>query len=271
VMSRCYDAFPMGAFVMLDLILKSHWSHIVHAGQALLETFSFTDVFFLVIAVFSALTIATMLLYYSRLRRASRAYEEAKDVIGDIVISVDKQLLSHEEQIETATQKIEVQMARNEKLSKRLDEQETRFVTSLADLTSKVAGLSDIDTVKVSLESLKGQLGELVKAQEELKQHAEVLPDSQIETAIPIKRERALAPLTDTELRVLEFIADSSSGERTAPEVKEVIRLTREHTARLMKKLYEGGYLERRSEKTPYAYRVKEEMLKILKKSDAAA
>jgi DNA-binding MarR family transcriptional regulator len=95
--------------------------------------------------------------------------------------------------------------------------------------------------------------------------------EAQIEAAIPLRREQALAPLTETELRVLEFIATSQSGERTAPEVKEMIKLTREHTARLMKKLYEGGYLERRSEKTPFAYRVKEEMLKILKKSEVKA
>jgi tRNA G46 methylase TrmB len=50
-----------------------------------------------------------------------------------------------------------------------------------------------------------------------------------------------------------------------------MIKLTREHTARLMKKLYQGGYLERRTDKAPYAYRVKEEMLKILKKSETKA
>jgi hypothetical protein len=256
---------------MLDPVLKSHLSHIVIAAQAFGENFLFTDASFLVILILSVLTVATTLLYYRRLRRVSRAYEEAKDVVGDIVISIDKQLQFHEEQIGTAVQKIEAQTARNDRLSKRLDEQENHLATSLADLTSKVAGLSDIDTVRASVESLKGQIGELVKAQEESKKHAMVLSDSQVEGAIPIKRERALAPLTDTELRVLEFIADSSSGERTAPEVKEMIRLTREHTARLMKKLYEGGYLERRSEKTPYAYRVKGEMLKILKKSDVQA
>jgi hypothetical protein len=38
-----------------------------------------------------------------------------------------------------------------------------------------------------------------------------------------------------------------------------------------MKKLYEGDYLERRSERTPFAYRVKEEMLKLLRKSEVKA
>jgi CTP-dependent riboflavin kinase len=54
-----------------------------------------------------------------------------------------------------------------------------------------------------------------------------------------------------------------------APEIKDLIKLTREHTARLVKKLYEEGYLERNTAKTPYAYRVKEEMLKFLKKTEA--
>jgi len=73
-----------------------------------------------------------------------------------------------------------------------------------------------------------------------------------------------LAPLTQTELSVLEILA--SEGAKTALEIRERIQLTREHTARLMKKLYEEGYLERDTEKMPYAYRVKKEMLKILKK-----
>jgi hypothetical protein len=52
----------------------------------------------------------------------------------------------------------------------------------------------------------------------------------------------------------------------TAPDVKDEINLTREHTARLMKKLYETGYLERETRKLPYYYSIKEEMVKILKK-----
>jgi len=199
----------------------------------------------------------------------SRAYEEAKGVVGDIVFSFDKQTQRQEEQLAMAVQKVETLAAKSERTSKRLDEQESRFATRLSDLTSKMAGSSDIETVKTDLESIKKQMADLVKAQEELKQHPVALSDLQIETAIPIRKEHALAPLTETELRVLEFIADA--GEKTAPEVKDMTRLTREHTARLLKKLYEDGYLERRSEKTPYAYRVKEEMLKILKKNEVKA
>ena len=99
------------------------------------------------------------------------------------------------------------------------------------------------------------------KLVEKIKQEVHV-PEVKIEAAIPIRKESALAPLTETELMVLETIG--KEGEKTAPEIREKIGLTREHTARLMKKLYKDGYLERDTHKMPYVYRLKEEMKKIL-------
>jgi DNA-binding MarR family transcriptional regulator len=224
-------------------------------------------------AVLLLLTIVTTLLYYRRIRLASIAYEEAKDVVADIVISFDKQLQRQEQQIGTSIQKIETATAKSERLSKQIEEQESSFNARLEDLASKVnsktEAVPDQEPLRKEIESLKVQLESLVKAQEELKEHEVVASDSPIGTPIPIKRERALAPLTETELRVLEFIA--GEGEKTAPEIKDFIKLTREHSARLMKKLYQEGYVERRSDKTPYAYVVKEEMLKILKKGEVKA
>jgi predicted transcriptional regulator len=101
---------------------------------------------------------------------------------------------------------------------------------------------------------------------EKIKQRAPA-PEVKIEAAIPIRKEKALEPLTETELMVLETIG--REGEKTAPEIREKIGLTREHTARLMKKLYKDGYMERDTYKMPYLYRLKEEMEKILKKREA--
>lgn len=227
------------------------------------------DVMLVFTAILLSLTIVTTLVYYKRIRRATCAYEEAKSVIDDVIISFDKQLQRQDEHSQMAAQRMASLTTRNEKASKRFDEFENRFNTRLSALDSKITGTADIESLKNELATLNNKVGELAKAQEESKFQAAAPLDMQIETAIPIRKERALAPLTDTELRVLEFIA--SGGERTAPEVKDMIKLTREHTARLMKKLYEAGYLERRPEKIPYTYRVKDEMLKILKKTDVNA
>jgi len=220
-------------------------------------------------AVLLSLTIIMTLLYYGRIRRVSEAYEEAKSVVSDVVISFDKQLQRLGEHVESLRHRVDVQTGKDERLALRLEEQERVFEASFAEVASKAAKSPDIELVQADLQSIKTQLQDLVKAQEEMKEHAVTVSEAQIETAIPIRRERALAPLTETELRVLEFVA--ATGEKTAPEIKFEIKLTREHTARLMKKLYEEGYLERRSDKTPYAYRVKEEMLEFLKKKEVKA
>jgi DNA-binding Lrp family transcriptional regulator len=77
-----------------------------------------------------------------------------------------------------------------------------------------------------------------------------------------------MAALTDTELAVLEML--SAEGPKTAPEIKQRVQHSREHTARLMKKLYEEGYLERETGKIPFKYSVKKEMEKLLKKAESA-
>jgi len=59
--------------------------------------------------------------------------------------------------------------------------------------------------------------------------------------------------LTETENIVLQFLL--SEGPKTAREVEAKIEKTREHTARLMKKLWQEGYVERETHKIPFTYR----------------
>ena len=63
-----------------------------------------------------------------------------------------------------------------------------------------------------------------------------------------------LKGLTMTELRVLEFIGD---GAKTATDITEFTKLSREHSARLLKNLYEKEFLTRDATTSPYRYRVK--------------
>jgi len=269
-MSQFFMWFNDGV-VMLQRCSESQLNHMFVTKDFFLQGALTAEPLFLASIIFLLLTVGTVILYYKRIRQASRAYEDAKNAVGDIVVSFDRQLNRQEEQLGATMQKLEVQAARNDRVTRRLDEQENRVAADLTALNSKITKLPDVESVKTTLQDLSNKVEGLTKAQEEWKKRASTITDSQIEAVIPLRREQALAPLTETELRVLEYISASPQGERTAPEVKDMIKLTREHTARLLKKLYEGGYLERRAEKTPYAYSVKEEMLKLLKKTEAKA
>jgi hypothetical protein len=233
----------------------------LYGGSSLqIEETTSIDIFLLETIALLFLTITLVVLYHQRLKRVGREYVKAKNVIGEVIISFDKQIQRLEDHIKVATYKTEV-ISESAKISRKLEEREN----CLNALVPKVSNVSEMEErVKIQLDNMQKRIDDVVKVQSELEQRLTEVPEIKNETVIPIKRERALAPLTETELRVLEIIADGSA--KTAPVIKNSIKLTREHTARLVRKLYEEGYLERETESTPYKYRVKEEMLRILKK-----
>jgi hypothetical protein len=137
--------------------------------------------------------------------------------------------------------------------------------------------LSTVDTKVHEVEAVQEALKlKLTGLEEQVQKLSVPSPETHTDTSftmpmpvIPIKRDKAMASLTETEVAVLEFLA--SEGPKTAPEIKEKVLLSREHTARLMKKLYEEGYLERETGKLPFRYSVKKEMEKLLKKPEPQA
>jgi hypothetical protein len=70
---------------------------------------------------------------------------------------------------------------------------------------------------------------------------------------VGIVTERSLRRLTETERTVLELLV---SGPKPAPEIGRVIGKSREHSARVMKELFEHGYVERETQRQPYEYRL---------------
>ncbi len=231
------------------------------------------DLFLTATIILLILTIGIALLYYKRIRWVHKEYEKAKRVVGDIIISFDKQLERQENKINGITHKADVLFSKNEMIVDKIGKDEAQ----LATFTSEIKDLSKmVQEVSGRFEVIDKNLGEISKAQKSVTQRVDELeklehrplrpkvPEEKIEMAIPIKKEKALAPLTETELGVLEILA--VEGEKTASEIKKRIQLSREHTSRLMRKLYEDGYLERDTLKIPYTYHIKEEMLKILKK-----
>lgn len=215
-------------------------------------------------------TILTIILYYRRLRNLSQEYEKARGIVNDVIMSIDRQFNRQKDRVLFFARKLEDILSEN----KTVTEKVKKYEGQLADLTTAVTTIPQFkEKFSEQIEEMHIEVVELKDVQERvLKKLVEIekikkeidVPEVKIEAAIPIKKEKALEPLTETELMVLETIG--KEGEKTAPEIRDKIGLTREHTARLMKKLYKDGYLERDTHKMPYIYRLKEEMEKILRK-----
>jgi len=216
-------------------------------------------------------TVIASVLYYKEIRKVQKEYEEAKDVIGDVIISFNTDIERERQKLSAVSSETETLLSENKRIQKKIE----GHAGQLSKLEAAIEKASVLEPNLVAqLEEMRKNITDTINRQEridqrvtkieQLKPPASAVQETKIETAIPIRREKALAPLTQTELEVLEVLAEE--GRKTAPEIKARIKLTREHTARLMRNLYERGYLERNTEKIPYSYSVKDEMRKILKK-----
>lgn len=240
------------------------------------------------LALLASATAYAAVEYHKQLRRAQKEYEKARDTVESVVLSFNRELKREAENIQLVAFKVEGTSAKAdtglrkaESIEKRvapLESQVSQLSTQLntmsassessAQAMEKISGVdAKMRDFETSQEAMRNKLSGL----EEQMQKLSSAPEARNETlgsmsVMPIKRDKAMAALTDTEVAVLEFL--SAEGPKTAPEIKEKVHLSREHTARLMKKLYEEGYLERETGKLPFKYSLKKEMEKFLKKPD---
>jgi len=234
------------------------------------------EIALLVSASLSLFTCAIVLIYFRKMKEVSRRYVEAKGIIGDVILSFKADLQSQANRIRSISQVTEALSAQVE------------LPDLVQKLTAEVDGIKNVlSTASAGITRLSTETNELTKTVERLSsEQAEnekrigLLASSRgkaaavgerIEAAIPIRKDRAMSGLTDTELSVLEILV--IEGDKTSNQIRARMELTREHIGRLMKSLYARGYIERRTDRLPYTYRIKDEMLNILKKSrpDSAA
>jgi small-conductance mechanosensitive channel len=235
--------------------------------------------------------------YYRQISRANREYVKARNFLEEIVLSFNRELQRESikfdsmvskvqesyskadvsyrkaETIERKVELLENQLGRLNQFYQTLSQSITSNLTqNTQDNITILSGLAGLETklkdLEVTQETLRGKMAGF----EDQIQKFSVAPSVQdIKTGVvlppvPIKREKALAALTETEIAVLEML--SQEGAKTAPEIKERVHLSREHTARLMKKLYEEGYLEREAGKIPFRYSIKKEMEAFLQRAE---
>jgi len=221
--------------------------------------------------------------YYRQIRKAQKEYEKAKDFVEDIVLSFNRELKREADRLELITFKVEGNSAKADTSLNKIESVEKRltpFEQQLGNITQTISqklsqnntnilsGLSGLELkikdIEASQETLKLKI---TGFEDQIQKFTSFPPEVRNEPVILIKRDKAMAALNDTEIAVLEML--SKEGAKTAPEIKERVHLSREHTARLMKKLYEEGYLEREEGKIPFRYSIKKEMENLMQKAES--
>ena len=201
-----------------------------------------------------AVTMAASFIYYRRIKQAQGEYEGAKDLVKSITLGFSNQISRVKKALEQINDglklvkqsSIDALKVSNEALDTAKEGmKETRRLTENVKNTEK------------AVESMKKELMGLTKS------YRPTTAKTQMEAPIPVKKDAILERLTGTELEVLAIIEEK--GEGSVPEIRERIKKTREHTARLLKKLYDRGYIDRNTSSMPYKYYIRKEIIDIIK------
>jgi len=227
--------------------------------------------------------VAASVEYHRQIRKAQKEYEKARDFVEDIVLSFNRELKREADKLDLITFKVEGNTAKMDTNLKKIDNVEKRikpFEEQIGVITQKISqtfsqnntsilsGLTGLELKIKDIESTQETLRvKITGFEEQIQKIAVDQPEIRNAPVIILKRDKAMAALTDTEIAVLEML--SKEGAKTAPEIKERVHLSREHTARLMKKLYEEGYLEREAGKIPFRYTIKKEMENLMQKAES--
>ena len=201
-----------------------------------------------------AVTMAASFIYYRRIKQAQGEYEGAKDLVKSITLSFSNQISRVKKSLERINDGLKlVKQSSMEalKVSNEALDTAKEGMKETRRLTEKVKN------TKKAVESMKKELMGLTKS------YRPTTAKTQMEAPIPVKKDAILERLTGTELEVLAIIEEE--GEGSVPEIRERIKKTREHTARLLKKLYDSGYIDRNTSSMPYKYYIRKEIIDIIK------
>ncbi|MEM2211564.1 MAG: helix-turn-helix domain-containing protein [Nitrososphaerales archaeon] len=172
------------------------------------------------LSIIAVISVSILVYYLPRIKRVISEEKEAAEILKDILTELNNRFDAQERKI--ADQQI------------RLDLIEVK-VNRL---------MKDSEYVKPS-ESISQEL-DIKTAIKEIKQRLEGLMEKPVVSQYKEKKD-----LTPTENEILKLL---ETGAMTPQQIRMKIGKSREHTARLMKKLFEKGYVRRVGNKKPYLY-----------------
>ncbi len=192
---------------------------------------------------FLTITLSAAMIYYKKIREIKKEYESKEDLIKNITIGIARNIYLKLKNIESAVMKLKSDI--NEALIK----SERALETS--------------ETTNQDVQKIFKRMNEIERMLIEVKGRIERKP-VKIEAPIPIDDKAVLDGLNATELKILMILDELEEG--TVPEIRKRINKTREHTARMLKKLYDKGFIDRNTSSIPYRYYLRKEVKEIIKR-----
>ena len=220
------------------------------------------------LAIFG-LVLALVLQYYERVKIVSEEYDEARDIVSATVLTFKDELQQQDRQLSDINN--EIAMLKSDK-TKEQTGQIDEVISDLGKLKERLLQMEKTTELSTQeLIELKEHFEDLSKVQREVKAQVEtlderyrgLLPENEAQEVTPIVSNTSLSRLHLTEREILHMLI--TEGPKPATEIQRRIGKTREHAARLMRKLYDQGLVLREEDKRPYIYTVSDKVRELMR------
>jgi hypothetical protein len=202
-----------------------------------------------------AITVSASIIFYKKIKQAQEEYENSKDLIRIITTGFNKQI----SRFNTLISLFQEDASDSRKLAS------DALLISQEVLENSKGWKEDVNVLSERIMKTESSIEEINVKIQKLSERPVKAPSSvKLDTPIPVRGDVVLDQLTSTEMEVLLILDDMREG--TVPEIREKINKTREHTARLLKKLFDRGFIDRNTSSMPYRYHLRKEMLELLQK-----
>jgi len=207
-----------------------------------------------------AITMVASYIYYRRIKQAQSEYEGSKDLVRSITHGFTQQVMK----LLKAIEGIEGDASDARQLASEALKAGRDAVGSVKEGKEESEKLSErFDETEKAIAAMKEEIQELAR-------RPTVAPQQMmVDAPIPLEQNAVLESLTETELEVLTLIEEL--GEGSVPAIRERINKTREHTARLLKKLFEMGFIDRNTSGMPYRYYIRKEIKELIQRQKERA
>lgn len=182
------------------------------------------------------------------------SYREARQLLSAMVTSLSARIHQNEtltRQLSEQLQVLKADQARLRAEGPTVDRD--RLVGYMQDWIGNMRGFVEkLDQVQKNLKATEDEFQEIRSRVDRLTQ-SQTAQNGDHAIPVGVVTEESLKKLSQTEREVLELLV---SGPKAAPQIGPVVGKSREHTSRLMKSLFEQGFVEREIYHQPYEYRL---------------
>ena len=189
------------------------------------------------------------------------SYREARQMLSAIVGSLSKRVEESEKLTRELSEHLQVLSANETRLG--MDAQtaeKERLLSFMQDWMGNVKRVVErVNELQKNIRSVEQEVREMHANIERLS--VPVQRAAATGAPVGVVTEDTLGRLSPTEKGVLQILA---AGPKAAPEIGRLVSKSREHTARLMKTLFEQGFVEREANRQPYEYRLNDKVREAL-------